>query len=171
MSQSVRILGIDPGSRVTGFGVIESDGVRTRYLASGCIRTDGADLAGRLEQIYSGIARVIDQQDPEEIAVERVFMARNADAALKLGHARSAAICASFGRGASLHEYAARAVKQAVVGRGGADKAQVAHMVCALLQLTGNLASDESDALAVALCHAHSRPLQRRLQSAGGAAP
>ncbi len=166
MNGQVRILGIDPGSRVTGFGVVDSDGLRTRYVASGCIRTSGADLAARLEQIYNGMVQVIEQQAPDEIAVERVFMARNPDAALKLGHARSAAICASFGRGASLHEYAARAVKQAVVGRGGADKAQVAHMVRALLKLTGDLVNDESDALAVALCHAHSRPLAGRLRRA-----
>jgi len=170
MTGPVRILGIDPGSRVTGFGVIDSDGVRTRYIASGCIRTSGADLAARLEQIYNGMTRILDDQVPDEIAVEQVFMARNPDAALKLGHARSAAICASFGRGASLHEYAARAVKQAVVGRGGADKAQVAHMVRALLNVTGGMASDESDALAVALCHAHSRPLAARLRRAAGVA-
>lgn len=170
MVTTIRILGIDPGSRVTGYGIVDSLGAKTRYVTSGCIRTRSTDMAGRLEEIFAGIGEVMGAHAPAEVAVEQVFMARNADAALKLGHARAAAICASFGYDCSIYEYAARAVKQAVVGRGGADKAQVQHMVRALLGLRGELALDESDALAVALCHAHSRPLAGKLRTLAGVA-
>jgi crossover junction endodeoxyribonuclease RuvC len=163
MSRAVRILGIDPGSRVTGFGLIDAEGPATRYVASGCIRTDSAEMAGRLRAIYEGVRALVVAHEPQEIAVEKVFMHRNADSALKLGQARAAAICATFAREADIHEYAARAVKQAIVGRGGAEKGQVGHMVRALLRLPQALAPDEADALAVALCHAHSRPLAGRI--------
>ncbi|GMW07873.1 MAG: crossover junction endodeoxyribonuclease RuvC [Gammaproteobacteria bacterium] len=168
MGEWTRILGIDPGSRVTGFGCIESNGAASRYVASGCIRTDGAALPPRLRAIFDGVRALVVQHQPQEIAIEQVFVHRNADSALKLGQARSAAICATFGPGVAVHEYAARAVKQAVVGRGGADKAQVQHMVRALLRLTTPLLADEADALAVALCHAHSRPLAARLAAVSG---
>lgn len=163
MGEWTRILGIDPGSRVTGYGVLDSNGTATRYVASGCIRTEGVELPPRLRTIFDGVTALVERYAPAEIAVERVFVHRNADSALKLGQARSAAICATFTGGASVHEYAARAVKQAVVGQGGADKDQVQHMVKALLKLPSPLAPDEADALAVALCHAHSRPLAGRL--------
>jgi crossover junction endodeoxyribonuclease RuvC len=163
MGEWTRIFGIDPGSRVTGYGVLDSNGRATRYVASGCIRTEGAELPPRLRTIFDAVASLVAEYQPREIAVEKVFVHRNADSALKLGQARSAAICATFSIGASVHEYAARAVKQAVVGQGGADKDQVQHMVRALLSLPAPLAPDESDALAVALCHAHSRPLAARL--------
>ncbi len=163
MAQRTRILGIDPGSRITGFGLIDVEGPVTRYVASGCIRTDGDAMAGRLRTIFDGVRALVLEHAPQEIAVEKVFMHRNADSALKLGQARAAAICATFAGAADIHEYAARAVKQALVGQGGAEKAQVEHMVRALLRLPGALAADEADALAVALCHAHSRPLAVRL--------
>ena len=162
MSATVRILGIDPGSRITGFGVLDSDGVRTRYVASGCIHARAGEFHERLALIFEGIREVVQTHQPGEIAVERVFVSRNADSALKLGQARGAAICATFESGASLHEYAARSVKQAVVGRGGADKDQVQHMVRALLSLESLPRPDEADALAVALCHAHHWPLARQ---------
>jgi crossover junction endodeoxyribonuclease RuvC len=166
MGATIRILGIDPGSRVTGFGVVESDGIRTRYLASGCIRARGDDLDARLGCIFEGVRDVVSQWQPCQVAVERVFVSRNADSALKLGQARGAAICATLGAGAELHEYAARAVKQAVVGRGSAEKGQVQHMIRAILNLDGLPASDEADALAVALCHAHQWPLEQRKRAA-----
>ena len=163
MAGWTRILGIDPGSRVTGFGLIESNGAETRYVASGAIRTEADELPPRLKVIYEGVRALVVQYRPAEVAIEKVFVHRNADSALKLGQARSAAICATFGDAIDIHEYAARAVKQAVVGQGGADKTQVQHMVRALLRLTSAPGPDEADALAVALCHAHTRPLGARL--------
>lgn len=159
-----RILGIDPGSRITGWGVIDVQGSTLRYVASGCVRTRDSDMTGRLKEIFLAVSSLVEEHQPDELAVEQVFMHRNADSALKLGHARAAAICASFSGEASVHEYAPRAIKLAVVGRGGAEKSQVAHMVGILLGLSGRqLAADEADALAVALCHAHTRPLAARL--------
>lgn len=166
MGEWTRILGIDPGSRITGFGLIESNGTATRYVTSGCIHTEGGELPPRLKAIFEGVTALVSQHAPREVAVERVFVHRNADSALKLGQARAAAICATFAPGVTVHEYAARAIKQAVVGQGGADKPQVQHMVRALLRLSEKIAPDEADALAVALCHAHSRPLAARLAGA-----
>jgi crossover junction endodeoxyribonuclease RuvC len=166
MGEWSRILGVDPGSRVTGYGVIDSNGAQTRHVTSGCIRTEGDELSARLKMIFDGISRLVQEFAPTEAAFEKVFVHRNADSALKLGQARSAAICATFAGGVSVHEYAARAVKQAVVGSGGAEKAQVQHMVRALLQLPAAPVADEADALAVALCHAHSRSLTTRLARA-----
>ena len=159
----IRILGIDPGSRITGFGIIDSDGRRSVHVASGCIRTADTALPARLQTIFRGVQQVMAQYRPAAVAVEQVFMARNADSALKLGQARSAAICATFDGAAEVFEYAARAIKQAVVGIGQADKAQVSHMVAVLLNHRDALPVDASDALAVALCHAHTRPLTARL--------
>lgn len=164
----IRILGIDPGSRVTGYGLIDTNGSSTRYVASGCIHTDVGDMPGRLKCIFDGVQALVREHRPVEVAIEKVFMHRNADSALKLGQARSAAICGTFLGQAAIHEYAARAVKQAVVGQGGADKGQVEHMVRALLRLPEILAADEADALAVALCHAHSRALAGRLAGMSG---
>lgn len=169
----IRILGIDPGSRITGFGIIDSDGRRSVHVASGCIRTaDGgltgglqAQLPARLQVIFSGVQALMAEYRPTAVAVEQVFMARNADSALKLGQARSAAICATFAGGAQVFEYAARSIKQAIVGIGHADKAQVSHMVAVLLNHRETLQADAADALAVALCHAHTRPLLARLAS------
>ncbi|MCC5794047.1 MAG: crossover junction endodeoxyribonuclease RuvC [Chromatiales bacterium] len=157
MADTVRILGIDPGSRVTGWGVVDSDGRRSCHVASGHIRTAGGDLASRLAEIFHGVSTLVGEYRPVELAIERVFVNRNADSALKLGHARAAAICATFDAGIDVFEYAARAVKLAVVGTGAADKAQVAHMVGMLLGCRERLQPDEADALAVAICHAHSR--------------
>lgn len=155
------MLGLDPGSQTTGFGVVESGPEGTRYLASGAIRagsgTSAAAFAQRLQAIYAGVAAVVAEHRPTEIAVERVFVHRNPDSALKLGQARGAALCATFASGALLHEYSAREVKLAIVGFGAAEKAQVQRMVKTLLGLEGRLGADAADALAIALCHAHGR--------------
>ena len=151
------ILGIDPGSRVTGFGVIQFISNKYCYLGSGCIRTSGDDLAGRLAIIFDGVSSIINDYKPNEFAIEQVFMAKNADSALKLGQARGAAIVAATQAKLPVAEYAARQIKQAVVGQGGAQKSQVQHMVMHLLELQKCPQSDAADALAIALCHAHSQ--------------
>lgn len=151
------ILGIDPGSRLTGFGIIESRGSKLRYLTSGCIRIDTAqDLAYRLKQIFTCVTQLIEEYQPDEFAIEQVFMGKNADSALKLGQARGSAIVAASMKELSVFEYAARAVKQAVTGRGGAEKEQVQHMVQVLLNLPGKPQADAADALAIAITHAYS---------------
>ena len=163
MADFIRILGIDPGSRVTGYGLLDSDGSTTRYVASGCISTKSPDFMERINEIHTGVQSLVAEHGPSQLAIESVFVHRNADSALKLGQARAAAICATFADEIELFEYAARAVKQSVVGRGGADKAQVQHMVKALLTLDELPKPDEADALAVAICHAHSHPLNKAL--------
>jgi len=152
-----RILGIDPGSRATGFGVIDSDGIKSVHVASGTIRPQGESLPERLGLIFQQVAHIVSDQEPQEMAVEEVFVANNASSALKLGQARGAAICAGVLGNLSISEYSPRAVKQAVVGTGAASKEQVQHMVRVLLKLEGHIAADQADALAVALCHAHTR--------------
>ncbi len=148
------ILGIDPGSRVTGYGIISSVGLKNEYIASGCIRLSAADsLPEKLQSIFSGVTEIIEQYSPQEMAIEEVFMARNADSALKLGQARGVAIVAAKLQGLPVSEYAARKVKQAVVGTGAARKEQIQHMVRVLLKLSGNPQQDAADALAIALCH------------------
>jgi crossover junction endodeoxyribonuclease RuvC len=160
-----RILGIDPGSRVTGYGLIDHDGQRLAYVASGCIRAQADTLAGRLGIILNGVARIIDEYRPDEMAIERVFMNKNADSALKLGQARGAAICAAVQQALPVDEYAPREVKQAVTGTGAATKEQVQHMMCVLLALRDAPPSDAADALGIAICHGHHRQSRRRLQA------
>lgn len=152
----VRILGVDPGSRVTGVGIIESEPGRLQHIAHRIIRTEG-DFADRLRMIFQGLTELIREYRPDEVAIEDVFMSRNAASALKLGQARGAAICAAVNLSLPVVTYAPRLVKQAVVGRGGADKAQVQHMIGVLLSLRQTLPADAADALGVAVCHAHSR--------------
>ena len=154
---AVRVLGLDPGSRVTGYGVLDVCGSATRYVASGCIAVGRGEFAARLRDIYLGVAAIVAEHRPDELAVERVFVHRNPDSALKLGQARGAALCAAYANGAHLHQYTPREVKQAVAGTGNADKEQIQRMVKLLLNLDGRLAADAADALAIALCHAHSR--------------
>lgn len=149
------ILGIDPGSRITGYGVIRQLGRKLEYLGSGCIRTSVADLPTRLKLVYAGVSEIITQFQPDFFAIEQVFMARNADSALKLGQARGAAIVAAVNADLSVFEYAARQVKQTVVGTGAAEKAQVQHMVRSLLKLPANPQADAADALAIAITHCH----------------
>ena len=158
-----RVLGIDPGSVRTGFGIIAVEGSRTRYVASGVIQAGTGAFAERLHIIFSGLAEVIAEHAPGESAVEEVFVNRNVQSALKLGQARGAAICACASAGLAVHEYSARAVKQALVGRGGADKDQVGYMVRAILALKGAVREDAADALAVALTHVQQDRFSARL--------
>lgn len=151
------ILGIDPGSRITGYGVIRDTGKTCEYIASGCIRTGSGELSERLKAVYLGISQVIELYQPELVGIEQVFMAKNPDSALKLGQARGVAIVAAAQSGLPVSEYSATQVKSAVAGSGRAAKEQVLMMVMHLLKLTKKPQIDASDALAVALCHAHHR--------------
>lgn len=151
------ILGIDPGSRTTGYGVIERNQGKLRYVASGCIRLEGAELAPRLHVIFKGVTQIIQQFAPHEFAIEEVFLAKNASSALKLGQARGAAIVAACNAELPVNEYSARKVKQAVVGKGSALKSQVQQMVMHILSLEACPQADAADALAIALCHAHTQ--------------
>jgi crossover junction endodeoxyribonuclease RuvC len=155
LNDTTRILGIDPGSRVTGFGIIESHSTKTRYVASGCLNLGDGEFTERLREIFMRIGDLVEQYAPAHVAVEQVFVHKNADSALKLGQARASAICATFPGKISLYEYAPRQIKQAVVGGGGAHKQQVQHMVKAILAMESLPLSDEADALAVAICHAN----------------
>ena len=148
------ILGIDPGSRITGFGLVDNQANRLGYIASGNIKVSGDSLPQRLGCIFARIDEVIRQHEPQQMGIENVFMARNADSALKLGQARGAAICAAHQAGLEIAEYAPREIKQAIVGSGGASKEQVQHMVKRLLGLSRDLQADEADGLAIAICHA-----------------
>jgi len=150
----VIILGIDPGSRTTGYGLIDNHPSQIRYIASGYIKTEGDSLPQRLGQIFQQIEIVIQQHRPEHMSIENVFMQKNADSALKLGQARGAAICAGYQAGLEIAEYAPREIKQALVGSGAATKEQVQHMVKHILGLKQKLQSDEGDGLAIAICHA-----------------
>ena len=156
---TIRIFGIDPGLQVTGFGIIESDGRSSRYIHSGNIKAKNpkgdVSIPGRLGIIFNKLSEAIEQFQPDEIAVEEVFLNKNASSSLKLGHARGAAICAAVQQHIPVSEYSARSVKQAIVGTGSATKDQIQHMVLRLLALRGELQADEADALAVSLCHAH----------------
>ena len=151
-----RILGVDPGSRATGYGVIDAAGRGLQYVASGRIRTTQGEFPKRLADIYRGMATVIAEFVPDEFAIEEVFVASNPQSALKLGQARGVAIAAAVAAEVEVAEYAARKVKQAVVGTGAADKGQVQHMVRVLLALEALPTEDAADALAVAICHANS---------------
>ena len=153
----MRILGIDPGSRITGYGVIRKEGNRLIHLDNGAIFTESADdFPGRLMQIYRGISDIIGQYSPDVVSVEDIFFANNVQSALKLGQARGVAIVAGVNAGLPVHEYTALQVKQAVVGHGRAAKEQVQQMVKILLGLPEIAQADASDALAVAICHANS---------------
>ena len=160
------ILGIDPGSRRTGYGVVDVVGNRSRAVAFGTIATTHKEIPPRLGEIFAGIDQVVKEFGPAEVSIEKVFMARNADSALKLGQARGAAIAAVMQAHVPVFEYSARQVKQAVVGKGGAEKNQVGEMVKYLLKLEQRPQEDAADALAIALCHAHMRVSLARM---GGA--
>lgn len=164
----VRILGLDPGSLRTGYAIIETQATRLAYIASGAIRTRGESLTERLQEIFAGVESLASEFRPDEVAIERVFMHRNADSALKLGQARGAALSATFAIRPRVFEYAPREVKLAVVGTGAAQKEQVQLMVKRLLNIAGPLGEDAADALAIAMCHAHSRRLQGLVSLAMG---
>ena len=159
--ERLRVLGLDPGSRTTGFGVIEWRAAQWGHVAHGCVGVPkGGGIAERLQVIFESLRELIAAHEPGEVAIERVFVNRNVDSALKLGQARGAALCA-VPKGLPVFEYAPRAIKLALVGSGSAEKPQVAHMVRALFGLEGGLPADAADALAVALCHAHSRGIRQ----------
>jgi len=152
------ILGIDPGSRITGYGVIRvHDAQNMDYIDSGCIRTGIGSLSERLFIIFNGICELLEQYNPDEASIEQVFVHHNPNSALKLGHARGVAMVACASHRLTLGEYSPREIKQAVVGYGGAEKSQVNHMVMQLLQLEKSPQADAADALAIAICHSHRR--------------
>ena len=160
-----RILGIDPGSQRTGVGVIDIDAVgkATHVFHAPLVLLGEGGFPLRLKRLLDALGEVLEQYRPDEVAIERVFLARNADSALKLGHARGAAICAVVQRDLPVHEYAAKEIKLAVVGTGGADKQQIQHMVGLMLGLAGKLQADAADALAVAITHSHVRASANRI--------
>lgn len=151
------MLGIDPGSVITGYGVIESDGARSFHLTHGHIRVKGDSFADKLGHIHAALGEIIMQWQPQEVAIEQVFLSNNPMSALKLGQARGAAITAAVSRQLNVSEYAPRLVKKVVTGSGSADKKQVQTMVRALLHIESELQVDAADGLAIAVCHAHSR--------------
>lgn len=156
MKAGIRIMGIDPGSRTTGYGIIDRVGSNLGFVACGTIRTDsGEEINKRLVKIYDGLLGVIERYTPQVAAVEEVFLSQNPNSALKLGHARGVAVLAAMKSGLPVHDYSPRAVKQAVAGYGQADKQQVQHMIRALLELSSSPSNDAADALAVAICHAN----------------
>jgi crossover junction endodeoxyribonuclease RuvC len=168
----VRILGIDPGSRFTGYGIIEVKGERVVCVAHGVIKTGGkageGEFPERLGIIFTGIRNLITDHHPDQAAIETVFVSRNPNSALKLGQARGAAVCAVIQQGLTVSEYSPRSVKQAIVGRGSADKFQVNHMISLLLQVKEVLTEDAADALAVALCHHHTQQTVQRMHTLRG---
>jgi crossover junction endodeoxyribonuclease RuvC len=165
LAVNVRVLGLDPGSRRTGFGVIECRGGECLPVAHGCLNVAAAAPIERLRLIFEGLRALLSEHAPAEVAIERVFVSRNVDSALKLGQARGAALSA-IPAGVPVFEYAPRAIKLAVVGSGAAEKFQVAHMIRSLLALEERPRADACDALAVALCHAHARRVRVLAQSA-----
>jgi crossover junction endodeoxyribonuclease RuvC len=156
------ILGIDPGSRITGFGLNDNQANRIDYIDSGHIKVSGDSLPQRLGFIFAAVDDVIRKHQAEQMSIENVFMARNADSALKLGQARGAAICAAHQAGLEIAEYAPREIKQSIVGSGAATKDQVQHMVKRLLGIRQDLQADEADGLAIAICHAQFYATQQK---------
>ena len=151
---------------MTGFGVLDFDGDNPTYVASGTVSSLDGEFADRLKQIFESVGEIVAEYRPDIVVIESVFMHKNAGSALKLGHARSAALCATFGHDVEVIEYAPREIKQAVVGTGSATKEQVQHMVVSLLNLTGAPAPDAADALAAALCHGNQRRVRKEFGSA-----
>ena len=162
-----RILGLDPGLRITGFGLVDQLGTQLRYVASGCIRTQDGELPGRLKTLLDGVREIVDTYRPDVVAVEKVFVNVNPQSTLLLGQARGAAICAAVDADLPIAEYTALQVKQSVVGNGHAAKEQVQHMVRRLLALPGDPSPDAADALACAICHAHGGQGLGSLSTAG----
>ena len=160
------IMGIDPGSRKTGFGIINAVGDRVSYISAGVIRVEKLDFVDRLKTIFESVTQLIEEYQPETLAIEQVFMGKNANSAIKLGQARGVAIAAGAVAGLDVGEYSARQIKLAVVGTGAAEKAQVQHMVTHLLTLNKTPQEDAADALACAICHAHSRRVLIRMAGA-----
>lgn len=160
----MRILGIDPGSRLTGYGIIDDSATGYNYITSGSIRIKTDYFPDRLKVIFDSLKEIVELYHPDQMAIEQVFMHKNADSALKLGQARGAAICAVQTAGLPVFEYAARQVKQALVGKGNAEKNQVQHMVKILLGIRGEMQIDAGDALGLCLCHSHYQQTALRLK-------
>ncbi|MFT5114440.1 MAG: crossover junction endodeoxyribonuclease RuvC [Parasphingorhabdus sp.] len=163
----MRVLGIDPGSRITGLGIVSANGDELTCVYKGEVKMAKASLAERLKCIYAGVFEAVKHYQPDVVAIEKVFMAKNANSALVLGHARGAAICAAVNAGLMVGEYSALQIKQAVVGTGAADKNQVQHMVRVLLGLTSKPPSDAADALACAICHINTSRITQKLALQG----
>jgi len=159
----MRILGVDPGSRLTGVGIIEVDGDRVTPVYYGAIKAGDGEFTERLGLIFSGLQQLIKEHRPDQAAIETIFVAHNAASAIKLGQARGAAVCAAISCDVPVSDYSPRSIKQAIVGRGGADKTQVQHMVGILLGIREPIQNDAADALAVALCHQHTSQTLARM--------
>jgi len=160
------ILGIDPGSRLTGYGLVNAAGNKLEYVACGCIRLPDVEHPLRLKQIFDSLCQIIVQYAPQECAIEEVFLGKSVSSALKLGQARGSAMVACLHHDLEVAEYSPRKVKQALVGNGSADKEQVQHMVKVLLGVTGNVQADAADALAIAICHANTKASLQRIAGA-----
>ncbi|HEY5700869.1 MAG TPA: crossover junction endodeoxyribonuclease RuvC [Gammaproteobacteria bacterium] len=170
-NRCVRILGIDPGSRITGYGIVEAEKNKVRFVDCGVVKVGGDDFSLRLKIIFDALGDIIAEHVPEQLAIEKVFVHRNVTSALKLGQARGAALLAAATRGLDVYEYSPNEIKQAVTGRGHADKAQIQHMIRVLMGLREAPAADAADALAVAICHAHLAQTRKRLATAGAGVP
>lgn len=164
---SVRILGIDPGSRKTGYGIIDADKTSSQHVDSGCIYVKGESFPERLGYIFREVTELIAQYHPAELSIELAFVNKNIDSAMKLSQARAAVICAAVNADLRVNEYTPKAVKSAVVGTGNASKEQVQHMMSMLLKLEKGLQEDQADALGIALCHAHNRGLEGKVALPG----
>jgi crossover junction endodeoxyribonuclease RuvC len=163
----VRIIGIDPGSRITGYGIVDTNGSKHKYVTSGFITIKADTLGDKLGMIFVEVGRIVSDWTPESMAIEQVFVKHNVDSALKLGQARGAAICAAVQANLTIGEYTPRAIKKAVVGSGAADKQQIQHMIQRLLGLDAVPQNDEADALAIAICHAHHIKIRKSGVAAG----
>jgi crossover junction endodeoxyribonuclease RuvC len=163
LTDELRILGIDPGSRLTGFGVLDFKANSPTYVASGTVQSTDGEFPHRLKIIFESVSQIVIKYQPNVLAIESVFVHRNVASSLKLSHARSAALCATFNFDIEVFEYSPREIKQAVVGTGAATKEQVQHMVISLLHLEGEPSADAADALATALCYGHQRRLNSQL--------
>ena len=161
----MRVLGFDPGSQITGYGIIDYQQRRPSYIASGCIRLSGESMAERLYQLHQAATEILSQYAPEMIVIEKVFVKHNVDSALKLGQARGVLLAATAAVSTNIYEYTPREVKQAVVGYGAAEKSQVQAMVQSLLSLSSKPQADAADALAIALCHIHQHAYQMKLSA------
>ncbi len=162
----MRVMGIDPGSRITGIGIIESTAGILRAIDYHCIRSKSSQLVDRLGNIYLGVEQAVKKYQPDMVTIEQVFIANNAKSALTLGHARGSAICAAVNQDRDVVEYSALQIKRAVVGNGNARKEQVQHMVKVLLGLDQLPSADAADALACAICHVHTHEVEKKVQSA-----
>lgn len=166
MTETLRIIGIDPGSRVTGYGVVDRVGPKLVHIDNGCLTMRGADpLPQRLDQIYRGLSDIFAKYQPEAVAIEEIFFAKNVASSIKLGEARGVALLAAVQRRIPIQEYSTRAVKQSITGYGQATKDQIQKMVKALLALPEVAQEDASDALAVAICHANSYRMMKAVGS------